>query len=623
MTSLDEHLRHAAAERNAVSIPLPAARTSRFRPAILIPFFASVLVIAGGLAVWNSRRGGDDPAHVVVASTPTTAVEPAPACRFGAPEPGCPAPASTTDASGVPSAPTIAPTTVGSTTASPTTTTAPATESASPTSVVGATGPVPTVDPNVWRVLPQSGLSKRISPLVVALGERVLVAGGSEPNENPDYSGVFSLADGAVLKADGSGWSRIAVAPEPVGASNAAVWTGTELLVLTTTGGFLSYNPAADRWSKLPEPAIALRANASAAWINGEMIVLAGSEPKANTKDGGASWTPRTDGAAYSPKANTWRLIPRPALPEQDSGLLRGWIGNRLWVVLGSSAIDVKARSYDPATNSWSAIADAPGGIVSLDHGVAMAADGSGTVFEYKPSTKAWTKIAELHHGDANGFGSVFRAGNRLIADTGSGGTNGRFLAVRQEAGTWRTIGSPVTTNEDRLLVTESGRLIDTNGMEAAELRYVDPTVGVRACVKADFTVSAVVGDGRGPNTSMVVLTNISASSCIVNGALPTGALLRINGQWVPPTKLDDTSFYSDSPQNGGGLILPGKSAAVDLWSSRLKYADNGKIPTCPWSTPDAVRFNLPSGETIESSIQLPEGCWHLGPLTGWTPAKE
>jgi hypothetical protein len=620
MTSLDERLRHAAAERNAVSIPLPAARTSRFRSAMLIPVLASVLVIGGGLALWNSRRGGDDPAHVVVASTRTTAVEPAAVCRFGAPEPGCPAPASTTAASTISSATTVAPTTVAPTTASPPKTTAPAIDPGSPTSVVGAADPVQTVDPNVWRVLPKSGLSKRGGPLVVALGERVLVAGGSEPDENPEYSGVFSLADGAVLNADGSGWSRIAVAPEPVGASNAAVWTGTELLVLTTTGRFLSYNPAADQWTKLPEPAIALRANASAAWINGEMVILAGSEPKANTSGGGASWTPRTDGAAYSPETRSWRLVPRPGLPEQDNGFLRGWIGNRLWVVLGASTTDVKARAYDPATNSWSAIADAPGGIVSLDHGVATAADDNGTVFEYKSSTKAWTKIAELHHGHENGLGSVFRAGNRLIADTGSGGANGRFFAVRQEAGTWAGIGPPVTTNEDRLLVTESGRLIDTNGIEAAELRYVDPTVGVRACVRADFKVSAVADDGSGVNNPIVVLTNTSASSCIVNGALPTGALLRINGQWVPPTKLDSTSYYADSPQNSGGLILPGKSAAVDVWSSRLKHVDNGKVPTCPWSTPDAVRFNLPSGETIESPIQLPEGCWHLGPLTGWTP---
>lgn len=172
------------------------------------------------------------------------------------------------------------------------------------------------------------------------------------------------------------------------------------------------------------------------------------------------------------------------------------------------------------------------------------------------------------------------------------------------------------------LVVTESGRLIGTNGMEVAELSYTDPTIGLCPCVMADFKVSAIGDDGRSIGMPKVVLTNTSASPCIVNGAVPTGATLRINGQWVPPTNLDDTSYNSESPQNSGGLVLSGKSTAVDLWSSRLKTVDTDKTPSCPWSTPDAVRFNLPSGETIESTIQLPEGCWHLGPITGWLPQR-
>ncbi len=66
-----------------------------------------------------------------------------------------------------------------------------------------------------------------------------------------------------------------------------------------------AYDPAADRWRKLPRPPIRPRFAHGAAWAGGRLVVFGGTWKPGHIALG--------DGAVYDPGANRWeRLVPRP-----------------------------------------------------------------------------------------------------------------------------------------------------------------------------------------------------------------------------------------------------------------------------------------------------------------------
>ncbi len=163
-----------------------------------------------------------------------------------------------------------------------------------------------------------------------------------------------------------------------------AVWTGTQMLVvggLPTTEGDpdfpvepdvagWAYTPDSGAWSEVPAAPIAPRTLHSVVWTGDELIVWGGMD--ATTDDGSLYRTTMyADGAAWNPTTQTWRtLAPSPLAGRAQHGAV--WTDTTM-AVLGGGATDrfegefgwqralADGASYDPATDSWSAVQSLPG----------------------------------------------------------------------------------------------------------------------------------------------------------------------------------------------------------------------------------------------------------------------
>ncbi len=159
------------------------------------------------------------------------------------------------------------------------------------------TGPLAT-----WRALSAGPLRAREDAASLWTGSEWLVLGGRQ--------GTLALADGAAYDPAAGTWRELAADPTPHPGSH-AVWTGREAVVLAKYGGS-RYDPRVDAWTD-----------------------VAGQDPDAA---GGA--------------------VPAEAV---------AWTGSRVAVAGfeisgadGDAAIDLVARTYDPAADTWGPVALAP-----------------------------------------------------------------------------------------------------------------------------------------------------------------------------------------------------------------------------------------------------------------------
>ena len=121
-------------------------------------------------------------------------------------------------------------------------------------------------------------------------------------------------------------------------------------------GDGAAYDPVAKTWRILPAAPIGPRAQADALWTGTEMIVWGGWRP---TGPHDAAWR---DGAAYNPATNTWRTIPEAPITSRLGDDVT-WTGQEMVVVGGSpGAYSEGSRAigaaYNPATNTWRLLPD-------------------------------------------------------------------------------------------------------------------------------------------------------------------------------------------------------------------------------------------------------------------------
>jgi len=144
-------------------------------------------------------------------------------------------------------------------------------------------------------------------------------------------------------------------------ADHTAVWTGSEMIVVggrgaggVATGG-LSLVPG-NSWQSLPATPIGFSASRdghSAVWTGEEMIVWGGQ---------GSSGLSARSGARYRPGSG-WTLMTNTGAPRNRKGHAAVWTGSEM-IVYGGEVQDALASgiyggaSYDPATNSWTPIAE-------------------------------------------------------------------------------------------------------------------------------------------------------------------------------------------------------------------------------------------------------------------------
>jgi N-acetylneuraminic acid mutarotase len=226
-----------------------------------------------------------------------------------------------------------------------------------------------------------------------------------DANGNP-YAVKTQLV--AAAYTPGAGWRRLTPPQSPGVAPvrDTAVWTGSEMLVW---GSNLAFDPAADRWRRLPAPPAG---GGLVVWTGREMIGWGG----------GCCGDASNDGAAYDPATNTWRRLAQSPLSGSQSPI-GAWTGKELIVVVGGG----QAAAYDPARDAWRSITPLPqsnvlvGGASAVWDGKELLVGGTSAAhhrrtsggFAYDPAADTWRRLPPAQVG-RSGAAAVW-AGSRML----------------------------------------------------------------------------------------------------------------------------------------------------------------------------------------------------------------
>jgi hypothetical protein len=207
-----------------------------------------------------------------------------------------------------------------------------------------------------WRPIPPDQ-GPQAESVAAWTGSQMLIWGGvccvSQSNSGTIYTPATNT------------WQQLPAAPIEPRREAMGAWTGTELVVAggesgpegqqpALLGSAAAYNPATRAWRQLP-PMPVPTAGATAVWDGTEVLFIAGTTP---------AQSPSAGGQAYNPATNTWRQL--PAMPFSRADFAAVWTGSQVLVwggVTGSSPaspVPPHGEAYDPATNQWTALPEAP-----------------------------------------------------------------------------------------------------------------------------------------------------------------------------------------------------------------------------------------------------------------------
>jgi len=189
------------------------------------------------------------------------------------------------------------------------------------------------------------------------------------------------------------------------------VWTGKEVILLYAAGAPIAYDPDANTWrllAPLPTGFISHAADPAPVWTGAEVLVWDGS----NIDDTSGKWIDGGRGAAYNPATDRWRRLPRSPLSNRTWAIV-AWTGKLLLVIAGSCGDAGQIRcqdgaAYDPAANTWTPIPALAGGAITPE--AASAWTGSELIIwsatsskdgpppgnaasAYNPHTKRWRTL--------------------------------------------------------------------------------------------------------------------------------------------------------------------------------------------------------------------------------------
>jgi hypothetical protein len=229
----------------------------------------------------------------------------------------------------------------------------------SPTVDDAASPPRPIVGPAVGagepgRVWPPAGpYEGGQNNAAVWTGSELVLWRGAEAGRN---------LDGSVYRPATKRWQQVAPGPLPSRVASAVVWSGREVLVWgglaaggAPVGDGAAYDPALDRWRAMSPAPLDARVPLVAAWTGSEFLV-------AGARSGGK----RTEAAAWNPDTDRWRTL--PSLPVALTDAIGAWTGSELIVFGGTTTPGhpgaapprLRGAAYDPVTDRWRSLAASP-----------------------------------------------------------------------------------------------------------------------------------------------------------------------------------------------------------------------------------------------------------------------
>ena len=223
------------------------------------------------------------------------------------------------------------------------------------------------------------------------------------------------LGDGAAYDPAADTWRMLPPSPLEPRSDHFAAWTGKEMLIWggqpgveilagNEFGNGAAYDPVTDRWRPMARFPLTPRYGARALWTGRLLVVWGG----ARAEDGDDP--PKlSDGAAYDPAADRWIKLPDSPLAGRISPLAssRGGVAFFSWG-LGKDHPEAGSASWDPASGKWSPAAPAPptttswcfdlAGCVGVDTGRRVVFAGEGLA--YDPAADHWSVVAKSPFAD-------------------------------------------------------------------------------------------------------------------------------------------------------------------------------------------------------------------------------
>jgi hypothetical protein len=199
--------------------------------------------------------------------------------------------------------------------------------------------------------------------VVLGVVMAVAVAVGLLSGPRPDEGAASPPAPPPVIgpAADVSEPGRVwpPAGPYEGGQNNAAVWTGSELVLWrgAEAGRNLDgsvYQPETKRWREVTPGPLPSRVASAVIWSGREVLVWGGLA---------AGGHPVGDGAAYDPRLDRWRAM-APAPLDARVPLVAAWTGSEFLVAGARSGGRLtEAAAWDPETDRWRALAPIPVGL--------------------------------------------------------------------------------------------------------------------------------------------------------------------------------------------------------------------------------------------------------------------
>lgn len=457
-----------------------------------------------------------------------------------------------------------------------------------------------------WDAVPSPPLSPRREPLVIAIGDRLLVLGGRSGRAAGSLS---DLADGAILDAAGGAWTRIAAAPVPVGAESAAtVWRGA--LVVVAGDAALQYDALADRWTRLaplPPPA-----RAYARLLAGDAeLYLVGGVNAAKVDSPAADGPLMPPPLAFAATTSTWRELPMPNWPGATTVASAAWTGTQLLLAVGSTdggdgntpvAPARPAAALDPVSGAIKPLPATPspvfGAFVTVDDGSVLLFDQASAVWRLGPSENTWERLTMVPSAGQTSVRFSWRVAGHLVIDTGGGVPGGRSIAYQQASGAWSELGSPLESNDTVLAQTGTGQLFATDGVATARLKpFADRTDGVELCLAAQLEADAV-------DDTHIEIVNTSPTPCALDGQRPATVDFHVAADlWE---RAGESSFLRLPAGGDGGYLKPGGVAVMELVPAFYDGRD------CPFEhrTFEGMRFSAPGdGEPVPVAVTVTLPC--------------
>jgi N-acetylneuraminic acid mutarotase/(2Fe-2S) ferredoxin len=237
-----------------------------------------------------------------------------------------------------------------------------------------------------------------------------------------------------------------------------AIWTGSEMILWggrrdvngSKTGS--RYNPATDSWIVMGANESASNTDAEAVWTGAEMIIWGGAFTNGGTK--------------YDPATSTWSPIANATgLEQRDRGFKLIWTGTEMIVwggQTGNVVLDTGGR-YNPATDSWTMTSMANAPVERAYHTAVWTGSemiiwgGSSEVLlnnggRYNPSTNSWAPVSTTGAPAARYLHSAVFVAGKMVVWSGSGGSGFVNTGGRYEPSTnsWQPV-STVNAPEPRM----------------------------------------------------------------------------------------------------------------------------------------------------------------------------